>query len=172
MMIQRGPKVFAGVISLAAASIASASSVNVQFGDGGTTYSGSAAAPDSNTSWNNLASADQTDSSVTGTGGLTADITVSGNTGGFTSSVLNPSHIDSSVPVGTAGAYDNLTRPQLFVGGGTATITISGLTPGAYFNLYSYEVRGNSNENTKFTITSQLGSPSLTSAPDDNATTG
>ncbi len=46
------------------------------------------------------------------------------------------------------------------------------MTPGAYFNLYSYEVRGNTNENTKFTVTSQAGSPSLTSAPDNNTTTG
>ncbi len=96
-------KILAGAISLAAASVASAGSINVQFGDsanGGSAYTGPAAAPDPNTAWNDIASSDQTDTLVSGTGSLSADVTVSGSSGGFTSMVLNPSHIDPSVPVG------------------------------------------------------------------------
>ncbi len=151
-----------------------ASTIDVQFGNGGTTYVGTAAAPDSGTTWNNLASGDQLNTSLVNSNDqmTTVTLTLAGSSGGFTTGILNPSHADPNEPVGTAGVYDNLLRPQVFVSGGTATITIGGLTAGHVYDLYSYEVRGNTYENTTFTVTSQAGFPSATSTPDNNTTTG
>jgi hypothetical protein len=151
-----------------------ASTIGVQFGNGGTTYVGTAAAPDSGTTWNNLASGDQLNTPLVNSNDQTTTVTLTlaGSSGGFTTGTLNPSHVDPSEPVGTAGVYDNLLRPQVFVSGGTATITIGGLTAGHVYDLYSYEVRGNTYENTTFTVTSQAGFPSATSTSDNNTTTG
>ena len=164
-----------GLVCSLVSNLAVAEEINVQFGNGGATYSGSAAAPNLGTVWNNLASANQSGTALVDSNGNPTGVTLSlsGASGGFTTGVLNPSAVDPSVPVGTAGAFDNLIRPQVFVAGNaTATLTISGLTPGQRYNLYSYEIRGNTSEDTTFTVTSQAGSPSATSTPDNNTTTG
>lgn len=153
-------KVLCFGIAMGVAAIVHGSAINVDFnGGGGTTYSGTAAAPDTGTVWNGINAGNGTSGVLTDSLGnpTVATVTQSNISGGFSS----------------GGDFSNtgaaaLMEDQTFVAGyATATITINNLGAGPY-DLYIYEDRGNTNEETTFTVN---GVPK-TSTPDDPNTTG
>jgi hypothetical protein len=155
---------------------AQAFTINVDFG-AGELYSGTALAEDPGTVWNAVDSTNTTDGPLVDSMGNPTPITItkSNVVGAFTTPVLNPSHVDPAVPVGTAGAFDALTRDGILSLGcppaSCALLTLNGVPAGEY-RIFLYEIRGEVTDTTGFGVRG-LGEYGVDSTnPDDEATVG
>ncbi|MGC9259749.1 MAG: PEP-CTERM sorting domain-containing protein [Phycisphaerae bacterium] len=163
---------FAGLLSAAAiaaiagvsssANAAAATAVNVQF-DQGSTYIGTAAAPDTGTFWNQINTSNTNNGGTVSGSGLTASDGTTVTTIGFT---LTGGDLFGGAPA--FGSNNNGTNNNLlqnFVVGGpfspgdstAESLTISGLTPGAAYDVYFY---GSKNSGAASTLT--FGSTTVT----------
>ena len=174
----RGVKFLAiGVLALAATRAAQANTIDVNFGQTGFvhSYTGTGAAPDAGTFWNDV------DQPL-----LLTTSTVS--YGPLNDSLTNPTLVTLSVSAtgngfegygGVDGGYSQTGAPALMEGvlattadADIATIVINNLSPSLKYDLYIYEDRGDLVHQSTFTVTDNAGSSQQTSTIDNPLTTG
>jgi hypothetical protein len=165
------PAAFAGALLFGAG--AQALVINIDFGEGDL-YSGTAVVDDPGTVWNAVGPAITTDGPLVDSLGNPTPVTITKSgaiTGAVTTPVLNPSHVDAAVPVGSAGAFDALTRDAIVSLCCLAQLILNDLPPGEY-RIVLYEIRGNAVDMTGFSVDGLESYCCDTSGPDDDATVG
>ena len=145
----------AAMLCVAPGNAGAATAVNVQF-DQGSMYSGTAAAPDTGTFWNQINTSNTNNGGTLSGSGLTASDGTTVTTIGFT---LTGGDLFGGAPAfgSNNNGTDNSLLQNFVVGGpfpkadSTAeSLTISGLDPGAAYNIYFY---GSKNPGADSTLT-------------------